>query len=180
MSAKEAIARETAGLIQPGQVVLIDSGTTPLAVAGNLAPELRATVITPSPPAAMALGGHARVQVIVLGGILEKSSMSVIGNTTLEALSRIRADVCVLGVCSLHNEIGVTTVSYEEAEIKRMMIHNSSEVIAAVTGDKLGTAASFVVTGIDHISVIVTELSVSDEKLAPYADAGIQVIRAGS
>lgn len=178
ISAKVAVAKAAAKLIQPNQVVVIDSGTTSLEVARHLAPDLKATVITTSPPVLIALSVHPHIHVIMLGGSLDKTSMTVMGASTQEALNRIRADVCVLGVCSLHEDIGITTNTYEEAEMKRLMIHNSAEVIAATTAEKLGTATPFVVTSLDHISHIVTEASVSDEMLRPYKDLGISTLKA--
>jgi len=126
----------------------------------------------------MALSEHAHITVVMLGGTLDKNSMTVTGVSTQEALSRIRADVCILGVCSLHETIGITTISYEEAQMKRLMIHNSASVIAASTAEKLGTASTFVVTSIERISHIVTEASVSNKTLEPYIALGIKVTKA--
>lgn len=177
-SAKTVIAKAVAKLIQPDQVILIDSGTTALEVARQLPPNLQVSVITTSPPVVMALSEHPYINVIMLGGNLDKTSMTVTGATTQEALSRIRADICILGVCSLHKDIGVTTITYEEAQMKRLMIHNSAKVIAASTAEKLGTASAFVITSIKHISHIVTEASVSNTILEPYQSLGINVIKA--
>src|SRR6266487_3384876 len=71
-AAKAAIARATARLLRDGQVVILDSGTTTLEVARHLPPELRATVVTNSPPIAVELAEHPSVDVTVLGGRLEK------------------------------------------------------------------------------------------------------------
>ncbi len=177
-SAREEVARETAKLIQPGQVVIFDSGTTALEIARCVSPDLTATVITVSPPVALALSTHIHIQIIMLPGTLDKSSMSVTGSSTLEGLRRIRADICIPGVCSIHPEIGVTSTSYEEAEIKRQMINNASEVIVAATADKLGTAVPFEVVGIGSINQLVTESSVASVTLIPYENAGVNVIRA--
>ena len=179
-SAKKAVAKEAAKLIQTGQVIFIDSGTTALEVARHLASNLKATIITASPPVVMALSEHPSINVVMLGGSLDKTSMTVMGASTQEALSRIRADVCILGICSLHENLGVTTVSYEEAAMKRLMIHNSADVIAPTTAEKLGTAAPFVVADIDTVSHIVTEASVSDKMLEPYQSLGIHIIKANA
>lgn len=179
-SVRAEVARETAKLIQPGQIVLFDSGTTALEIARCLPADLKATVVTVSPPVIMALSTHANIEVIMLPGTLDKSTMSVTGSATMEALRRVRADVCISGVCSIHSEAGVTTTSYEEAGIKRQMMHNSSEVIVAVTADKLGTTVPFEVTTIDNINQLITESSVTLETLIPYKKAGINVIRAES
>ncbi len=177
-TAREEVARETAQIVMPGQIVLFDSGTTALEIARYLSPDLTATVVTVSPPVAMALSTHANIDIIMLPGTLDKSSMSVTGSATLAALKRVRADICISGVCSIHPEIGVTSTSYEEAEIKRQMIDNATEVIVPATADKLGTAVPFEVTGIENINQLVTESSVPLETLTPYHDAGINVIRA--
>ena len=177
-SAREEIARETAKRIQHGQIVFFDSGTTALEIARHLSPDLTATVITVSPPVVMALSTHAHIQVIMLPGTLDKATMSLTGSSTMAALQRIHADICISGVCSIHPERGVTTTSYEEAGIKRQMIKNASEVIVAATAEKLGTAVPFEVAKIDTINHLITESTVTDDTLVPYQKAGINIIRA--
>src|SRR6478736_3089346 len=78
-AAKAAIARATAGLLHDGQVIVLDAGTTTLAVARHLPPGLKATVITNSPPIAVALAEHPSVEVTVLGGTLDKSAHALVG-----------------------------------------------------------------------------------------------------
>src|SRR5215208_3207788 len=77
-AAKAAIARATSRIVRDGQVILLDSGTTTLEVARNLPPDLEATVITNSPPIAVALADHARVEVVVLGGMLVKNAHALV------------------------------------------------------------------------------------------------------
>ena len=63
----------------------------------------------------------------------------------VEALRQVRADVCVLGICSLHPELGITVTHHDEAYVKRAMVEASAEVIALATADKLHTASPWVV-----------------------------------
>src|SRR5215470_138224 len=72
VAAKAALARAAVGLVKPGQVVLIDSGTTNVEVARNLPRDLRATVVTNSPPVAVAVAEHAAIDVVLLGGRVRK------------------------------------------------------------------------------------------------------------
>ena len=74
-AAKAAIARATIRLLRDGQVIMLDAGTTTLEVARHLPPDLDATVVTNSPPIAVALADHATVEVVVLGGMLVKDAM---------------------------------------------------------------------------------------------------------
>jgi DeoR/GlpR family transcriptional regulator of sugar metabolism len=176
-AAKAAIARATSRLLRDGQVILLDAGTTTLEVAHRLPSDLHATVITNSPPIAVALAEHPSVEVTVLGGMLEKDSHALVGAATIEALHSIRADVLVLGVCSLHPEVGITVVELEESYVKRAMIANAAEVIAVSAADKLGSAAPYVVAPLDELTYLVTEGSLTSEQAAPYSALGIEVVR---
>jgi DeoR/GlpR family transcriptional regulator of sugar metabolism len=173
--AKDAIARAVVRLIRPGSVVFLDSGTTALAAARALPPELKATIATNSPPAATVLADHPRVDVFLLGGRLAKEGIATVGAATLEAIAEINADVCVLGVCSLHPELGISVMDLEEAHIKRAMIARSAEVIAATAAEKLGSQGPYVVGPIDELTAIVTDAS--PEVLEPYRAAGLAITR---
>lgn len=172
------IARLTAGLIKNGQTVFLDSGTTAVEVARNLPLTLQATIVTNSPLVAVAVAGYPKIQVGMLPGVLCGETMSVVGSATLEAVKKINADVCIIGVCAIHNEMGVTTTNMEEAEIKRQMIMNSSETFLPTAAEKIGTAVTYKVVDINCIDRVVTETSVSDEVLMPYKNVGIEILRA--
>src|SRR4051812_8109141 len=177
-AAKAAIARATTRLLRDGQVILLDGGTTTLEVARHLAPELRATVVTNSPEVATVLADHPRVEIVLLGGVLDKESRVVVGAATVEALRAIRADVLVLGICSLHPEVGITVDELEESYVKRAMIANAAEVVAVASADKLGSAAPYVVAPVDELTHLVTEDSASADQLEGFRAAGVEVVLA--
>ena len=176
--AKAAIARATSALVRPGQVILLDSGTTTLEVARHLPPELEATVITNSPPIAVALAEHPRVDVTVLGGMLDKEARALVGAATIESLRSVRADLLVLGICSLHPEVGITVNALEESYVKRAMIANSAEVVAVSSADKLGSAGPYVVGPLDELTHLVTEASAPPAQLTEYRALGIELVLA--
>jgi DeoR/GlpR family transcriptional regulator of sugar metabolism len=176
--AKAAIARATSGLFRHGQVILLDSGTTTLEVARNLPPELEATVITNSPPIAVALADHPNVDVSVLGGMLAKEANALVGAATADALRSVRADVLVLGVCSLHPEIGITVLDLEESYVKRAMIENAAEVVAVSAADKLGSAGPYVIAPLEELTYLVTEASASAGQLDGFRAVGVEVVLA--
>jgi DeoR/GlpR family transcriptional regulator of sugar metabolism len=176
--AKAAIARATSGLFRHGQVILLDSGTTTLEVARNLPPELEATVITNSPPIAVALADHPNVDVSVLGGMLAKEANALVGAATADALRSVRADVLVLGVCSLHPEVGITVLDLEESYVKRAMIENAAEVVAVSAADKLGSAGPYVIAPLEELTYLVTEASASAGQLDGFRAVGVEVVLA--
>jgi DeoR/GlpR family transcriptional regulator of sugar metabolism len=177
VAAKQSLAVVAARLLQDNQVILIDGGTTNLQVVHNLPRTLQATIITSSPAIALALLPFPQVEVLLLGGRLAREAVTTVGIATAEALHGVRADVCLLGVCSLHEEIGLTVADSEEALVKRLMIAQSGEVIAVVVADKLGTALPYVVAPVSELTHLVVEHFVPDEVIAPYIKLGISVLR---
>jgi DeoR/GlpR family transcriptional regulator of sugar metabolism len=176
--AKASIARRAAGCVQDGQVVVLDGGTTTLELARALRADLTASVVTTSPPIALALAGHPGLEVTVVGGTLRPNALVTVGATAIEALRVIRADVVFLGVCGLHPEIGVTTEDLEERHVKAAMIEGAAEVVALADHDKLGTAMPIVVAPLQAVTQLVTDADPDDDALAPYRALGIEVLHA--
>jgi DeoR/GlpR family transcriptional regulator of sugar metabolism len=174
---KEAIARAAAKLIRSGQVVILDGGTTTLQVARQLPLDLAATIVTNSPPIAIALAEHPQIEVVMLGGQLYKKALVNVGAAAIAALGTIRADICLLGVCSLHPEIGITVQNLDEAYIKRAMIACSAEVVGLATAAKLDTAAAYVVGSIQSLTYLVTAPTVTTEMSIAYKNLGLTLIR---
>ena len=176
--AKASIARRAAAMVRDGQVVVLDGGTTTLQLARALRDDLRAIVITTSPPIALALADHPGLEVIVVGGILRPHALVTVGAAAIDALRVVRADVVFLGVCGLHPEIGVTTEDLEERHAKAAMIEGAAEVVALADHDKLGTAMPAVVAPPRTVTHLVTDADVDDSALAPYRALGIEVLLA--
>lgn len=177
MPEKDAIARAALRLIRNHQVIILDGSTTTLQVARHLPLELVATVITNSPPIALALSEHSGVEVVLIGGRLFKASLVTTGGAAMEALQRLRADLCLLGVCSLAPEHGISVPDQEESFIKRQMIQSSAEVAALVSGEKLGTVAPYIVAPVSELNYLVTEPGVADRQLLPYRELGVTPIQ---
>ena len=113
IDSKQAVARAAAALIQPGQVVIVDGGTTTATMIGFLPADLSCTVVTHSPGIAVALVDHPRIEVILLGGRVFKHSVVAVGAETLAGMARINADLFFMGVTGVHPRAGFTTGDYE-------------------------------------------------------------------
>lgn len=169
---KQAIGLAAARLVQPGQVVFVDGGTTAVQLVRQLAPDLRATIVTHSPIIACELLPFENIDVIVLGGRLMRHSMVALGAATVEAIGRLRADLYFMGVCSLHPS-GLSTGDFEEACVKRALCQAAAETVVLASSEKLATAAPFQVVGLDAIDGIVALATTDAALLAPYRDRGI-------
>ena len=175
---KAAIARAVADVVADARVLLIDGSTTNLAVARLLPGTRVGTVLTNSPPIAAALADHPTVEVVVIGGRLDKRAQVTVGASAVNMIRSVRADACLLGVCALHPEVGLTTDDLDEAEVKRAMVRASGEVIAPATSDKLRAASAYLVAPVQEVTHLVAEPDAPDELLDPYRALGLSVLRA--
>jgi DeoR/GlpR family transcriptional regulator of sugar metabolism len=153
--AKDRLGAAAARLIQPGQTVIMDGGTTHLAMIRHLPHTLVATIITHSPTIAAALEPFPLIDVLMIGGRLFRHSMVAVGGAPIEQFGRVRADLCLLGVTGVHPEAGLTTGDFEEAQIKRCMITRAAETVVIATPDKIGTSSAFEVAPLDAIALLV-------------------------
>jgi DeoR/GlpR family transcriptional regulator of sugar metabolism len=173
--AKIAVAQAAAQLVQEGQVVIIGSGTTNHEIARQLDPHLRATIITASPQVAVTLSSLPHVDIILIGGRVNKQELVVTGAEAVDQLRRFRADLGFLGICSLHPEVGYTGTAYDEVAVERAIIEQCGDVAAVAVAEKLGTVAPYFVAPLSEITYLVTEPQ-PDAILAPYRAAGLEII----
>jgi DeoR/GlpR family transcriptional regulator of sugar metabolism len=175
---KISIAVRAAQLVQDGMVIVMGGGITNVQTAEHLPHELHATVITHAPPVAMALAEHPNIDVIMAGGHLYKYTMVTVGAETVDVFRKVRADLCFLGVCSLHPEVGVSNIHYDEVLVQKALVACAGEVVALASSEKLGTASPFVIGPLSDLNLIITDQGISDEALSPYKAFGVEVIRA--
>jgi DeoR/GlpR family transcriptional regulator of sugar metabolism len=171
---KAALAEAALPLLVGARVIVLDGGTTTLELARRLPLLYDGTIVTNSPPVASVLANHPKAGVMLVGGRLLKDSQVAVGAAAVEAFHTVRADICVLGICSLHPDVGVTTPDDEEAYVKRAMVASAGEVIALATADKLRMASPWVVAQLADIDHLVTDGG--GELTRPYTSAGIDVV----
>lgn len=138
---KEVIGQAAAAMIQPGQVIFLDGGTTTGQLVRHLSVTLQATVVTHSTTIAAALATHPTVEVILIGGRLYKHSIVAVGAATIAAIGQIRADLYFMGVTGIHPEVGLSTGDFEEAQVKRALCRSAAETIVLASKEKLGAAS---------------------------------------
>ena len=175
---KAALARAAVALLADARVVLLDGSTTNLELARRLPPHEPRTVLTNSPPIAAALAEHPSAEVVMIGGRLDKRAQVTTGAATVDFIRSVRADACVLGVCALHPEAGLSTDDLEEAHVKRAMVESAADVIAPATADKLSAGSPYLVAPVSELTHIVAEAGAPDELLDPYRALGVSVTRA--
>jgi len=175
---KAAIGIAAAAMIQPGQLVILDGGTTSREIARRLPLDLQATIATHSPTIALELIHHRSIEVILIGGRLFKHSVVSVGAAAIETIRQIHADTFFMGVTGVHLQTGLTTGDYEEAAVKRALSHAAAETIVLASSEKLNAASPYQIVGLEEVTGLITERTVAEALVKPYRDLGITVTRA--
>ncbi|MFI7540302.1 DeoR/GlpR family DNA-binding transcription regulator [Actinoplanes sp. NPDC049599] len=178
VDSKRRVATAAAALIRTGSTVILDGGTTALAVVRALPAELRATIVTHSPTVAAALAGHTSVEVYVLGGRLFRHSMVTCGAAAVEAAQLVQADLFLLGVTGVHPDAGLTTGDADEAAMKRALAQRAADTYVLASTEKIGAASPFAVLPWEAVAGVITDASSQDETVRRLNAAGVPVIAA--
>lgn len=173
---KKIIATKALDFLQDGQVVFFDGGTSVVALAASLPANLKITVVTNSFPVVNVLEDHPNVEVIFAGGRLYKTSFTTMGQETLDTFSRVRADICFLGICSIHESMGVTAMDYEDAQVKKTMVEKAAKTIAMSSLEKTNTVEPFYICPVTDLDVIITEAEPDNKLLKGFGEMGIEVV----
>ncbi|HEY4457205.1 MAG TPA: DeoR family transcriptional regulator, partial [Pseudonocardiaceae bacterium] len=175
---KQRVAAAAAALVNPGGTVLLDGGTTALAVAKALPADLTATVITHSPTVAAALVDHPTVEVFILGGRLFKHSAVACGAAAVEAARAVMAEIFLLGVTGVHHDAGLTTGDADEAAMKRALAARAADTYVLASSEKIGAASPFTVLPLAEVSGIITDAPDDHPTLPELREAGVPIIAA--
>jgi len=176
---KAALARTAVGLIKPGMTVFLDAGSTNLAIAQLIEPELQVTIVTNTPLIAAALMEKPGVDLILLGGPLNRAVGAAISARAQRDAELLRPDLCFLGTCGADAEAGLTAIYLEDAEFKRLVALRSRRLVVAITSDKLGTAAAHGIVDIDDKATLLLEADAPAEHRAAFEAAGADILIAG-
>lgn len=176
---KEHIARAVVGLLQPGETVLLDSGSTVLSVARALRGRgLGLTVVTPSVLAGIELADEPDTTVFLTGGKIRSGELSLIGQDTIDAFSKFNGNTFVMGVAGVDAVAGVSDYNYEEAHVKMAACRAAKRVILAADHTKFGQVSLVNIARLVDIDIIVTDASDDDDTLRAAAHMGIQIVAA--
>lgn len=172
---KEAIAALAAGLVQDGDTLVIDTGTTMEAFAACIVQRQNLTVVTNDLHIACLLEEKSDAVVHLTGGTLRKGFHCAVGPSALESLSSLRVDKSFLAVNGLTLEGGLTTPDLNQAEVKRAMLKIGSQRIVLCDSTKIGHDSFARVSEIDAIDILVTDSGVSAEMAETFTEQEIQV-----
>ena len=175
---KRSVAAKAASLVESGQTVFIDGGTTSLALCQSFSEGLRAQVITHAPTVAVALNDHPGIDVLLIGGRMYPHSVVTVGAVALEQIDGMRADVFFLGVSGIDATAGLTTGDAEEAAMKRAFLNRAAETYVLASSEKLGTTARFRVAALADVTAAICDRDTDPKQRRALTKAGLAIVAA--
>jgi DeoR/GlpR family transcriptional regulator of sugar metabolism len=175
--AKDRIGAVAAALVEDGQTVMIDIGTTTLQAAHHL--HGRAiTVITSNLAVYEELIGDPAIELLLPGGIVRRNYRSLVGVLAEDSLRQLRADVLFLGTSGVDEQLGVWDTTMVEVPIKRAMIEAADRVALLADAEKFAMGGVVRVCDAGAIDRIVTDGPLPDACRPALDETGIEVTTA--
>jgi DeoR family transcriptional regulator of aga operon len=171
---KLRIAAAAVRMIRPGQVVILDSGTTTTAIARACRQFRSLTVITNATNIAQELAGTS-VEVLLTGGTLRKNSFSLVGPMAEESLRRLSADLLFLAVDGFDVRYGLTTPNLLEARVNRAMAEASRRTIVVCDSSKFGRRSLSLIMPVSAVHETITDRKITKPYLKALREADIEV-----
>ena len=163
LEAKRRIAAYCAGLVQEGMQIYLDAGTTTYYIAQELPTVPGLTFLTTDLKTALFLSRHKR-EVIMLGGLIQNSTGSVVGPLALEMASRFFVDIAFMGTACINENFDVLTPTIDKAFMKRAILQNAKERFLTADSTKFHQSALVRVNSLSDYTAVVTDRPFSEEE----------------
>lgn len=173
--AKRRIARKAAGLIESGDTIYLDSGSTCLELARLLGGRTDLTIVTNSLPALAELSGRG-ARVVAVGGEVRPLSQAMVGPLTRLLLEALYVDRAFMGTFGLSLEAGLTTSDPHEAFTKELVLSRSRQVVLLADAAKLGTRSFAHAGRLEQVDVLVTDAPIDERVRQALAEADVRVL----
>lgn len=172
---KLRIAEAANLLIEKNDRIIIASGTTLLSFARKITGNEPLTVITPSVKVSLTLCYKPNIEIVQLGGIMRKSSATVVGPYAESLLGELMCNKLFIGVDGIDLEFGLTTSNMAEAHLNQYMISSAQQVIVLADSSKFGKRGFGKICGISQVHHIITDRSAPNSMVQFIREKGIEV-----
>ncbi|MCW8331569.1 DeoR family transcriptional regulator [Photobacterium sp. SDRW27] len=173
---KSLIGQAAAKLIESGDTVILDSGTTTREIATSLKSLEDVVVMTNGLDVAMELASAPGVEVLMSGGVLRKNALSFSGSQAEHSLKNYRFDKVFLGVDGFDLRAGITTHNEQEASLNRLMCEISEQVIAVADSSKFGKRSCHMIREFGNIDILVTDSDIPEDYVQGLREMKVDVI----
>ena len=174
--AKQRIGHAAAALVDDGDTIILDSGSTTTEVAANLLGHRDVTVITNALNIALMLGAEPGFDVHMSGGHFKAPTLSLSGERSADYFEGLYAQKLFLATAAIDIEGGLSYPSLSDIAVKRAMISSAQRIYLVADSSKIGARSFCVLGGIDQLDVLVTDAGISDADHKAIEAAGVKVI----
>ena len=178
LEAKQRIGRVAADMIQNGDSITLDVGTTTMEIARHIAGKQNLTVITPCLQIASLLAENPNIRLILTGGIVRPGELSMVGHLAERALKDFYVDKLFLGAAGVDFNAGLTEYNLEDTLVKQVMIKNAKEVILVADSSKFGRIAFTSIAPLSVVSRLITDQEADTEVVTRLRRQNIEVVLA--
>jgi len=175
---KDALARAAVSLIQRGELVFLDSGSTNLALVELLPEDYELTVVSNSIDIAAAVLGRSDLLLIMIGGAVDPAVGGAIDASAVQDVAQMNFDRCFIGACAISLKGGVSAFSRADATFKRAVLAASDHSVILATTDKLAARASHRVAPLKEIECLVVEHDIPRAEYLTLSKVGPTVLKA--
>ncbi|HEY44683.1 MAG TPA: DeoR/GlpR transcriptional regulator [Anaerolineae bacterium] len=173
--AKARIGHEAAKMIQDSETIFLGSGTTVLEVVRYLPEDIQLTVITNSLPIINELADRDKVELIVIGGMLRQSELSMVGHIAEQAVREFRADRVFMGMRAIDASHGFTNDFLPETMTDRAILNIAPQIIIVADHTKFGRLSSVLVAPVTAAHVIITDKETPQEIASELEELGLEI-----
>ena len=173
---KQRIARSALDLIENGDTILLDAGSTIYALADLLHEKKDLTVVTHDLNIAVRLASNPTINLICTGGVARTNVYTLQGTQVVDFIRGLRVDKSFIGADTIHEDGTIGNVNIEEVPIKQAMIKAAKQVILLADASKFGITGFAQVAKIDEIDVLITDSGATEKDLACCKERDIYVI----
>ncbi|TLP43912.1 DeoR/GlpR transcriptional regulator [Cohaesibacter sp. CAU 1516] len=175
VEAKREACASAASLIEPGDIIFIDCGTTLPYLAKNLAPILPLTIICYSINIADIVCRMPNAKIILLGGEYHPASASFASDESIELLAKMGINKAFISAGGLHFQNGLTCSNFFEVRIKQMAMSRAESNILVMDSTKIGKVRTASFATIDQIDILATDSGITAEQRELFATLDIDV-----
>lgn len=172
---KHAIGKAAAAMVQEGDTIIMDTGTTTLEMARFLTDVSRLTVVTNDLGIASYLNRNSNADLLVVGGFLRKHFNCFCGPLTVSALEGLSVDKAFISSDGVSVEKGITTPNVDISMVRRAFIDRADEKILLVDHSKFGKTAFVKCADLSEIDVVVTDEKADKKYLARMREEGVEI-----
>lgn len=173
---KSSIGAFAAELVDSGDSIILDSGSTTMQIASHLGDKEGITIVTNGLNVVNELSRHEHLDVMFVGGTLRRKNMSFFGSHAENALKDLHVDKLFLGVDGFHMERGITTHFEAEAILNRLMCKVASEIIVVTDSSKFGQVCMHKILAPEGVSRVVTDQNIPTDYSEGLKRMGIEVV----